>query len=110
MNKSTTKREHIDYAMRKIIQRYWNKNLDGGKHESIKHIADVLGIPYTTLRDELKRCCEGGVCCFYLREKNKYQYFAYSADRAEQDACEKGSHKGPRIKITNTFLEAFTPT
>jgi IS30 family transposase len=109
MNKNTTKRIRIDYATRKIIQRRWNKNIDGGKHESIKQMAESLAIPYTTLRDELKRGCDGGVSCFYLQEKNKWQYFEYSADRAEQDACEKGTHKGPRMRITNTFLEAFTP-
>jgi IS30 family transposase len=109
VNKDTKKRVHINYAMRKIIQRRWNKNLDGGKHESIKQIAESLAIPYTTLRDELKRGCDGGMSCFYLREKNKWQYFEYSADRAEQDACEKGSHKGPQMKITNTFLKAFSP-
>jgi len=108
MNKDTKNRVHIDYAMRKIIQRRWNQNLDG-KHESIMQVAKSLAIPYTTLRDELKRGCEGGERCFYLRGKKKYQYFAYCAERAEQDACEKGTHKGPRMKVTNTFLESFTP-
>ena len=28
MNKNTTKRIRIDYAMRKIIQRRWNKNIE----------------------------------------------------------------------------------
>ena len=65
MNKNTTKRIRIDYATRKIIQRRWNKNIDGGKHESIKQMAESLAIPYTTLRDELKRGCDGGVSCFY---------------------------------------------
>ena len=32
MNEDTKKRVHIDYAMRKIIQRRWNKNLDGLRH------------------------------------------------------------------------------
>ena len=108
VNKDTKKREHIDYAMRKIIQRRWNVNLDG-KHESIAQVAKSLAIPYTTLRDELKRGCDEGESCLYLREKNRFQYFSYSADRADQDACEKGTHKGPRMKITNTFLEAFSP-
>ncbi len=35
VNKDTKKRVRIDYAMRKIIQRRWNVNLDG-KHESLR--------------------------------------------------------------------------
>ena len=109
MGDYSKKREHIDYTMRKIIQKLWNFDIDSPKHCSIKQLAVILRIPYTTLRDELKRGCVGGQSCFYLANKKKYQYFPYNAKRAQEDAREKASHKGPRFKITTTFLAHFEP-
>ncbi|HIV09257.1 MAG TPA: hypothetical protein IAC79_03995, partial [Candidatus Spyradenecus faecavium] len=44
-----------------------------------------------------------------LRDGRKlgYQYFRYSAERAQQDARLKGAQKGPRGKLTNLMVEAF---
>ncbi len=36
MGNYTKKREHIDYTMRKIIQKLWNFDIDSPKHCSIK--------------------------------------------------------------------------
>ena len=109
MNKNTKKRPHMTIDFRKYLERRWNKNIDSLTHESISQVAKALDIPCSTLRGELRRGCDGGEYCMYLPERNRYQYFKYSAELAQQDACEKGTHKGPRMKITNTFLEAFTP-
>ena len=109
MGHNNKKFEHLNCEIRKIIQKLWNKDIDSPKHCSIKQLSIRLDIPYTTLRDELKRGCEGGQSCFYLKNRNKYQYFPYSAKRAQEDACEKASHKGPRCKITTTFLAHFEP-
>ena len=65
----------------------------------------ILGIPYTTLRDELKRGCAGGQSYFYLPNKKKYQYFPYNSKCTQEYARKQASHKRPRI----TFIRHFKP-
>lgn len=96
---------HLTWEHRLIIQRVWNHNCERRKPLSIRQVALLLGIPPSTLYDELDRGCTTPP----KRNGSLPERFpSYSAVKA-QELCNqrKGDH-GPKSKMTTTVCQLLT--
>ena len=93
MNKNSKKRPHITFEFRKYFERRWNKDIDSLNHESISRIAKALDIPCSTIRDELRRGCEGGEYCMYLPEKTSINTSSIQQSWRNKTLAKKGHIK-----------------
>ena len=91
---------HFTEKDRFMIQKIWNTP-DHLPHASVREAAKRLGLSEATLLRELKRGCAEGKYSMRLKDgpEIKWQYFPYHAAKAIQDAREKASHKGPKMKL-----------
>ena len=78
MRKNIKKRPHMTFELRKFLEQYWNKNIDGLNHKSISQVAKVLDIPTlrfeTNLSEDVQRLCV--VCIFLKKQVSILQVFS----------------------------------
>jgi IS30 family transposase len=98
---------HFTDEQRIILQQLWNVNVRRGRDTrlGIRAFAGTHGIPYETLRRELKRGMEGGI--ILDRIKGERFYPEYSAAKARDDAADKNAQKGAPMRFTNRHAEAL---
>ena len=99
--------KHFRDEQRSVLQRLWNVNANRGADTrlSIREFARQHGLPYETVRRELRRGMEGKP----LFDKIKKQWFypEYDAAAAQADAADKNAQKGTGMRVTNQHAKAF---
>jgi len=98
---------HFTEEDRIILQRLWNVNANLGRESrlGIRAFAQRHGVPYETMRRELKRGMEGKP--FFDKIKREWFYPEYSAGEAQSDAAWKNAQKGTAQRITNHIAVAL---
>ena len=94
--------QHITYQMRLIIETVYNRNLRTPKKDrlSLRALADLLGLPKSTLCDEIKRGT--------VPRSNTYRdhdIWDYSAEIAQRKVDEGNLNKGCPMKMNTTVAK-----